>query len=132
LEGLTLILLLTPQKARTVTLSSNEAGYFKLKRIHIIRVQQIGWGYMRVHEFMINSDIQRKDLEEISLKSSHFVSDITIVYKNNENENLVDVKSLLGMLLLPIKSGVAIRLIAKGKDEEEALNFVCNLFESIG
>jgi phosphocarrier protein HPr len=35
------------------------------------------------------------------------------------------------MLLLPIKSGVTIRLIAKGKDEEEALNFVYNLFENM-
>jgi phosphocarrier protein HPr len=86
---------------------------------------------MRVHEFMINSDIQRKDLEEISLKSSHFISDITIVYKNNHTEYTVDVKSLLGMLLLPIKSGITIRLIAKGKDEEEALNFVYNLFENM-
>jgi phosphocarrier protein len=52
-------------------------------------------------------------------------------YTNEDGlECFVDVKSLLGMLLLPIKTGTAIRLVTKGKDEEEALDYIYKLFEA--
>ncbi|OPH57564.1 hypothetical protein BC351_03305 [Paenibacillus ferrarius] len=87
---------------------------------------------MRVHEFIIGRDLQRSDLSEISAKSSHFISDITIDFELElEHKSFhVDVKSLLGMLLVPIKAGTSIRLLTRGKDEEEAMHFIFALFES--
>ncbi|TXK76942.1 HPr family phosphocarrier protein [Paenibacillus sp. N3.4] len=84
---------------------------------------------MRVHEFDIRTDIQRSDLVAISAKSSHFLSDITIDFELDDANHKVDVKSLLGMLLIPIKSGTTLRLLTRGKDEEEAIHFVFDLFE---
>ncbi|MEW9698659.1 HPr family phosphocarrier protein [Paenibacillus sp. SI8] len=85
---------------------------------------------MRVHEFIILSDIDRSDLTEVSNQSSHFVSDITIEFDHNDVHHVVDVKSLLGMLLVSIKAGTLIRLLTKGKDEEEAMHFMFNLFQN--
>jgi phosphocarrier protein HPr len=85
---------------------------------------------MRVHEFVIQADIERSDLTDISSKSSHFISDITIDFDHNDVHHVVDVKSLLGMLLVPIKAGTSIRLLTKGKDEEEAMHFMYNLFRA--
>ncbi|NQX67732.1 HPr family phosphocarrier protein [Paenibacillus alba] len=85
---------------------------------------------MRVHEFIIGRDLQRSDLSEISAKSSHFISDITIDFELEHKSFHVDVKSLLGMLLVPIKAGTSIRLLTRGKDEEEAMHFIFALFES--
>jgi len=85
---------------------------------------------MRVHEFVIHADIERSDLIDISSKSSHFISDISIEFPHNQVQHVVDVKSLLGMLLVPIKAGTSIRLVTKGKDEEEAMHGMFNLFES--
>jgi phosphocarrier protein len=84
---------------------------------------------MRVHEFPISSEFKREDLIGISAKSSQFVSDIKIIFTHDHVEHTVDVKSLLGMLLLPINPGTMIRLITKGKDEEEALEFIYRLFD---
>ena len=38
--------------------------------------------------------------------------------------------SLLGMLLIPIRAGTMLRLLTKGKDEEEAMHYMFDLFES--
>lgn len=84
---------------------------------------------MRVHEFVILSDIQRNDLSVISAKSSHFISDVTIDFRLEDKHHIVDVKSLLGMLLVPIKAGTKLRLQTKGKDEEEAMHFIFDLFD---
>ncbi len=84
---------------------------------------------MRVHEFEIHSDLQRGDLSAISAKSSHFISDITLDFELDHKHHIVDVKSLLGMLLVPIKAGTTLRLLTKGKDEEEAMHFMFDLFE---
>lgn len=85
---------------------------------------------MRVHEFEIHADLQRHDLIDISAKSSHFMSDIIIDFEHDHIPHKVDVKSLLGMLLVPIKAGTTLRLLTKGKDEEEAMHFMFDLFES--
>lgn len=86
---------------------------------------------MRVHEFMILTDIHREDLTAICAQSTHFVADITLKYSNNDSEHIVDVKSLLGMLLVPIKAGTSVRLTTKGKDEEEAMHFIYGLFDRL-
>ncbi|UKS29157.1 HPr family phosphocarrier protein [Paenibacillus sp. HWE-109] len=85
---------------------------------------------MRVHEFSIRRDLQRSDMSDISAKSSHFISDITIDFEQEHKAYHVDVKSLLGMLLVPIKAGTSLRLLTRGKDEEEAMHVIFDLFES--
>ena len=84
---------------------------------------------MRVHTFTIHSGFQREDLIAISNESSRFVSDLKVIFANGDTLHTVDVKSLLGMLLLPIKPGTEVRLTAKGRDEEEALEFMLLLFD---
>lgn len=84
---------------------------------------------MRVHEFMISRDIERSDLSGISAKSSHFISDITLDFQYEDKHHKVDVKSILGMLLVPIKAGSTLRLLTRGKDEEEAMHFIFDLFQ---
>lgn len=84
---------------------------------------------MRVHEFAVNREIDRIALARISSQSSQFVSDIKLEYRIEENEYAIDVKSLLGMMSLPIHAGTVLRLVTKGIDEEEAMHAVFELFE---
>ena len=86
---------------------------------------------MRVHTFIIHTDVERQDLIAISAQSSRFVSDITLEYSMAGDTYHVDVKSLLGMMSLPIKAGTELRLVAKGKDDEEALNDVFARFQAL-
>ena len=85
---------------------------------------------MRVHEFIIRTDFQRNDLVSISHESSQFESDITITFSDDQIEHHVDVKSLLGMMLLPITSGTAVRLLTNGREEVDALYFVLDMFDN--
>lgn len=84
---------------------------------------------MRVHEFKIATDLERSVLTDISVKSSHFISDVTLDFQYDDMHHKVDVKSLLGMLLVPIKAGTTLRLLTRGKDEEEAMHFIFDLFQ---
>ena len=84
---------------------------------------------MRVHEFKIATNVERSHLSEISAKSSHFISDVTLDFHYDDKHHKVDVKSLLGMLLVPIKGGTTLRLLTRGKDEEEAMHFIYDLFQ---
>ncbi|MFD1954392.1 HPr family phosphocarrier protein [Paenibacillus thailandensis] len=84
---------------------------------------------MRVHEFAIGYTLEREALMDISRKASRFVSDIVLKFEYSGAEHAVDVKSLLGILLLPIQSGVSLRLETKGEDELEALEYVLEMFE---
>lgn len=84
---------------------------------------------MRVHEFIIDYTLEREALMDISHKASRFVSDIVLKFEYSGSEHTVDVKSLLGILLLPIQRGVTVRLETKGVDELEALEFVLDWFE---
>ncbi|WP_274650755.1 HPr family phosphocarrier protein [Paenibacillus humicola] len=84
---------------------------------------------MRVHTFTIQTELQREDLLAISNQSARFISDLKLEFTNNDTLHTVDVKSLIGMLLVPISSGTEVRLSAQGKDEEEALEYVLGLFE---
>ncbi|WP_340398441.1 HPr family phosphocarrier protein [Paenibacillus sp. FSL H8-0079] len=82
---------------------------------------------MRVHEFMIHADFHRDDLMSVSSQASRFTSDIILSYM--ESEHRVDVKSLLGMALLPIRYGSVVRLQTRGRDELEALEYMLNVLE---
>ncbi|MCM3745814.1 HPr family phosphocarrier protein [Paenibacillus pasadenensis] len=84
---------------------------------------------MRVHEFVITSDFNREDLTRLSADAARFQSDIKLEFSNGDNYNIVDVKSLLGMLLLPIRSGTPVMLRIQGKDETEAMSYMIDAFE---
>ncbi|NGZ77777.1 HPr family phosphocarrier protein [Saccharibacillus alkalitolerans] len=87
---------------------------------------------MRVHEFKIESDLNRDELLRISSQASQFASDIKLTFGDEDNQRIVDVKSLLGMMLLPIHGGSTVRLSARGQDELEALEYMCGLFQQYG
>ena len=87
---------------------------------------------MRVHEFMIKMDFDRDELLQISSQASQFASDIKLTFGDENNQRIVDVKSLLGMMLLPIHSGSTVRISARGQDELEALEYMCGLFQHHG
>lgn len=76
---------------------------------------------MRVHDITVNGDLTSDHLKKISLDAGRFRSDILL----KVSERSIDVKSLLGMLLFPIKKGTVVTIQTKGNDEEEALDFMC-------
>lgn len=84
---------------------------------------------MRTHEFTIHSDFHRDDLMSISYQASRFASDISLSFVESEHEHRVDVKSLLGMALLPIRHGSIVRLQTRGRDELEALEYMLDVLE---
>ncbi|MCG7381777.1 HPr family phosphocarrier protein [Paenibacillus sp. ACRRY] len=84
---------------------------------------------MRTHEFTIHSDFHRDDLMSISSQASRFASDISLSFVESEHERRVDVKSLLGMALLPIRHGSIVRLQTRGRDELEALEYMLDVLE---
>lgn len=85
---------------------------------------------MRVYDVTIPSDFQPSDLKMISQKASRFISDITIEFhENHGGRSIIDVKSLLGMMLLPIYKGTKITVKTKGTDEKEAIDFMSDLLE---
>lgn len=84
---------------------------------------------MRTHEFTIHSDFHRDDLMSVSSQASRFASDISLSFVGSEHEHRVDVKSLLGMALLPIRHGSVVRLQTRGRDELEALEYMLNVLE---
>lgn len=84
---------------------------------------------MRTHEFRIHSDFHRDDLMSVSSQASRFSSDISLSFMDANHEHRVDVKSLLGMALLPIRHGSVVRLQTRGRDELEALEYMLNVLE---
>lgn len=87
---------------------------------------------MRVHEFKIEGDFDRDELLRISSQASQFASDIKLTFGDEDNQRIVDVKSLFGMMLLPIHSGNTVRISARGQDELAALEYMCTLFQHHG
>ncbi|MBE7680054.1 hypothetical protein CHI14_03570 [Paenibacillus sp. 7516] len=65
----------------------------------------------------------------ISSQASRFASDISLSFVESEHEHRVDVKSLLGMALLPIRHGSIVRLQTRGRDELEALEYMLDVLE---
>lgn len=87
---------------------------------------------MRVHEFTVYSTIDRLELIQISNLASRFESQVIFSFTDdNDHEHIIDVKSLLGMISQPIRSGTHLRLSTKGKDELEALEAILGWLESI-
>lgn len=99
------------------------------KDIFSITMDKEGQRKMRVHEFIVTTDFTREDLTQLSAESGRFLSDIRLEFAHGDGINLVDVKSLLGMLLLPIRSGTTVTLRVKGRDEEEAFSHMLDLLE---
>ncbi|WJH34908.1 HPr family phosphocarrier protein [Paenibacillus aurantius] len=85
---------------------------------------------MRVHEFEIRADVDHKALLAVSCQTSRFLSDVNFITMRDEDEHTIDAKNLLAILKLSWRAGTRIRLISRGKDEEEALNYVFGFFES--
>ncbi|OXM16177.1 HPr family phosphocarrier protein [Paenibacillus herberti] len=79
---------------------------------------------MRAHEFVIQRDFHREDLTRLSGEAARFQSDIKLEFCSGDNCNIVDVKSLLGMLLLPIRMGTPVMLRVEGKDEGAAFSYM--------
>ncbi|MCQ4085291.1 HPr family phosphocarrier protein [Saccharibacillus sp. JS10] len=84
---------------------------------------------MRVHEFKIEGEFDRDELLRISSEAAQFSSDIKLFCGDEDQQRIVDVKSLLGMMLVPIHDGNTIRISARGQDELAALEYMCALFE---
>lgn len=84
---------------------------------------------MRTHEFTIHSDFDRDDLIAVSSQASRFASDISLSFVTSDHEHRVDVKSLLGMAMLPIRHGSVVRLQTRGRDELEALEYILDVLE---
>jgi phosphocarrier protein HPr len=80
---------------------------------------------MRVHDITISTDFTSEDLKRISLNAGRFHSDILLKVR----ETTIDVKSLLGMMLFPLKKGTVVTVQTKGNDEEEALDYMCDNME---
>ncbi|TBL79926.1 HPr family phosphocarrier protein [Paenibacillus thalictri] len=84
---------------------------------------------MRVHDITVPKHLNSLDLQELSRHASKFSSNVTIRYdQENSHQVEVDVKSLLGMLLMPIEEGTHITIVTKGSDEKEAIDSICDFF----
>ncbi|NJJ42397.1 HPr family phosphocarrier protein [Paenibacillus apii] len=81
---------------------------------------------MRVHDITLTRDFSSDDLKSISIKAGRYLSEIILL----KPDAVIDVKSLLGMMLSPLKKGFVITIRTKGKDEEEALDFMCEIMDS--
>jgi phosphocarrier protein HPr len=82
---------------------------------------------MRVHEIQIYKDLEPQYVQEIALKAGRFRSDINIKFEQQDIR--LDAKSILGMMLLPFRSGTRVTIQTKGSDEEEAIAMMCDLLE---
>ncbi len=80
---------------------------------------------MRVHDITLANDFSPDDLKHICIDAGRFHSDILLL----RQDAVIDVKSLLGMMTFPLKKGSVITIRTRGKDEEEALDFMCKLME---
>lgn len=80
---------------------------------------------MRIHDITVYKNYTSEDLKLISTAANQFGSSIVI----KKDQSTVDVKSILGMMLFKINKGAFITVQTQGKDEEEALEFMCRIFE---
>lgn len=84
---------------------------------------------MRVHEITVNHDYTPEYLQWITHQASQYRSDILIKF---EQESLyLDVKSLLGMIMFPVRRGARITIQTKGADEKEAIDAMCDWLENV-
>ncbi|MCZ8512272.1 HPr family phosphocarrier protein [Paenibacillus filicis] len=82
---------------------------------------------MRVHNVKVSHDLQPADLLGIVQAANRYRSSIQFILE--ESSMVLDAKSMLGMMLRPIRSGTILRIQTRGGDEEEALDEMCRLLE---
>ncbi|WP_426446933.1 HPr family phosphocarrier protein [Paenibacillus sp. S-38] len=82
---------------------------------------------LRVHDVTVPEDLQPDHLQRIAQQASLFRSDIKIKFENERIQ--LDAKSLLGMMMLPMRRGTRVTVLAQGNDEEEALERIASLLE---
>lgn len=82
---------------------------------------------VRVHDITLSRDFSPEELRRIAFEAGRFSSDI--VLKFDGGASVIDMKSLLGLLLLSLRKGTRITLQTKGSDEEEAIHAICALLE---
>jgi len=82
---------------------------------------------MRVYEIQISRDLQPQYLQEVAQQAGKFSSDIKIKFGPDDLQ--LDAKSILGMMLVPLRSGTKVTIQTKGNDEKEALDIMCGLLE---
>ncbi len=58
--------------------------------------------------------------------ASKFEVDIELHY----NDKVIDIKSILGLMSLAIPSGQNVKVVAHGKDAEQAINEIAELLEN--
>ncbi|MCI3922189.1 HPr family phosphocarrier protein [Paenibacillus sp. TRM 82003] len=86
---------------------------------------------MRVHSMVVASDLSFETLVRMSQKAGSFSSDIQIEYEEDGNDFKIDLKSILGTLLLTLRKGTSITIRTKGKDEEEAIHWISDTLERL-
>ncbi|TLS52644.1 HPr family phosphocarrier protein [Paenibacillus antri] len=85
---------------------------------------------MRVHRLTIANDFGIEELQRMSQEAGKFSADILIEYEEEGTSFKIDVKSVLGTMLLALRRGTDILLRTKGKDEEEAIHWLSETFEN--
>ncbi|WP_159884233.1 HPr family phosphocarrier protein [Paenibacillus puerhi] len=82
---------------------------------------------MRVHEVTVRRSFEFQDWQLLSQKANGFKSDIILLCEDLEIK--LDAKSVLGMMIMPLREGTRLRIQTRGGDEEEALDAMCELLE---
>jgi len=84
---------------------------------------------MRVHRLIVPREFRIDELQRLSQTAASFRSEITVEYAEDGNVYTIDMKSILGTLLLSFRQGTEITIRTKGKDEEEAIDWLCGAIE---
>ncbi len=85
---------------------------------------------MRVHICTLANDMGIEQLQRLSQEAGTFRSELHIEYDDNGTHFKIDVKSVLGTMLLALRRGTEVLLRAKGRDEEEAIHWLSERVES--
>ena len=85
------------------------------------------WSNVVAREFVIRNQygIHARPAAMLVKTASRFQSDITVV----KGDNKVSGKSIMGLMTLEAGCGVKLKVIAEGRDAEEALDALQALFE---
>lgn len=80
-------------------------------------------------EFVIRNKIglHAKPATHLVRTANSYDCDITITYENKE----IDLKSIIGVLSLGVKSGALVVVKTSGDDEEEAMKDLSKVFASL-
>jgi phosphocarrier protein HPr len=82
---------------------------------------------MRVYEITICRDFTPDAIQRMTNHATRFSSDI---YFSLEQANIkLNVKSLLGMMMFPLRKGTRLTVLTQGADEKEAIDWVCEILE---